>query len=147
MDILVGFRDHLITCTPIAALVVARVYTPILPQKTVYPAIQVQLISDVDGLHLRGPIGLPTVRLQVDCWAATRDQVFTLGRLVRQRVNGFAGEWIGDKSTSPAGRLGIRLAEYVNGSERYEEDVNGGFCRHSGDYLVTYKDVSDQVLI
>jgi len=147
VDILVGFRDHLITSAPIAALIVARVYTPILPAKPTYPAVQLQLISDVDGLHLRGPNGLHTVRIQADAWATTRDGARALGRLIRQRVNGFAGNWIGDKSVSPATRLAVQLAQFVDGSERYADEINGGIVRHSGDYFVTFRDASEEVLI
>lgn len=147
MDVMVGFRLHLIDNAAIAALVSGRVYTPILPQKVTYPAIQLQLISDVEGMHLRGPDGCSRSRVQVDCWALTRDAAFAVGRLCRQRLLGFSGTWTGDASTSPYGQLRIMLVELQHGSEQFEQEVMGGMCRQTADYFVHFKDPNEQVLI
>jgi hypothetical protein len=146
VDIVTGVRRYLLGHASIAALVAQRIYTPILPQKVTFPAIQLQLISDIDALHLRGPIGLPTDRIQLDAWAMTRDSALGLGRLCRQRLNGFAGAWV-DASTSPEGRLVVQVIRWDDSGDRFEPDLYGGLCRHSSDYWATFRDLTDEVLI
>ncbi len=145
MDLIAGVRLFLLDQAEIAALVVARVYTPILPQKVTMPAVQLQLIDDLDELHLRGPIETPIARVQVDAWAGTRDAAKALGRLCRQRLHGFKGVWTGTES--PPGTLTVSVIRYVDGSEHFEEDIQGGSCRHMADYRIRYKDSEDRVLI
>lgn len=145
MDIIVGIRSHLAGLSALSSLVpIARIYTPILEAKATYPAIQLQLISDVDDLHLRGTDNLPTDRIQVDTWAKTRDQAMMIGRLVRQRLNGFRGTWVGTGSPLPTTH--VQLIRYVEGSERFEPEINGGLCRHSADYKVTFRDSEEEML-
>lgn len=145
MDVITGLREHLLGCAEIAALVVARVHTPILPAKCVYPAVQLQLISNVDRPHLRGPGLLPIDRIQIDCWATTRDGAVQLGRLCRERCNGYQGQWYGDGSPAPTLRVCSML--YGESSERFEEEILGGLCRHTADYLLTSRDSEARVLI
>lgn len=140
MDVLIGFRLHLLDNPSIASLVGPRIYTPILPQKVVFPAVQLQLISDIEGLHLRGPDGCGRSRVQVDAWALTRDAASSLGRLCRQRLNGFSGVWVGDTGTSPYGQLRIMLVELQIGSDEFAQEVMGGMCHHRADYFVHFKD-------
>jgi hypothetical protein len=137
---MVGLRRHLLDSAAIAARVTARVYTPILPQKVSYPAIQLQLISDVEDLQMRGPDGLTRVRIQVDSWAQTRDAAQSVGRLCVQRLNGFLGMWMGDPSTSPPLYFRVLGVALQSASEQFEQEVMGGICRHSADYFVHFKD-------
>ena len=137
-----GLRRHLLDSGDIAAKVVARVYTPILPQKVTFPAIQLQLISDIEELQMRGPDGVTRVRVQIDSWALTRDAAQVVGRLVVQRLNGFLGYWVGDPSTSPPGYLRILGVALQGASEQFEQEVLGGMCRHSADYYIHFRDGS-----
>jgi hypothetical protein len=145
-DIVVGARLHLLDLPAIVAVVAQRIYAPILPQKVTYPAIQLQLISDIERPHLRGPDGCPRVRLQVDCWALTRDAAASLGRLCRARLHGFAGTWTGDRSGSPASTLRILCVALDLAQEIFEAEVMGGMCRHSADYYVTFQDATETML-
>jgi len=144
MDVLVATRAHLLGQAAIAALVVTRIFTPRIPEKVTYPAVLLTLVSDVDGHHLRGPNLVPTDRVQVDVWATTRDQVTLLGRLVRQRLNGFHGTWTG--TGSPAPTITVQAIRYEVGSERFEEEIGGGLCRQSADYFLTFRDSEEQML-
>lgn len=145
MDVIEGVRGHLLAETSIASLVTARVYTPRLPERLTLPAVQLTLVSDVDDHHLRGPNGQPTSRVQVDAWAQTRDQAWALGRKCRQRLNGYQGVWV--DASSPQNSLHVKAIFYDSGSERFEEDIHGGLCRHSADYRLMYHDPDDEVLI
>ncbi len=79
----------------LAALVGARIYEAPLPQAKVdeagaWPAISYQLIGPgVAPTDLEGEAGLASIRIQVDCWAATSAEVDAVSRAVRKALNGF----------------------------------------------------------
>lgn len=56
-----------------------------------FPAIILNTVSDTEGLTLDGPDGLPSARLQVDCYAETYGAAKILSRDVRKLLNGYAG--------------------------------------------------------
>lgn len=147
MDLLVGLRRFLLANASIDALVTAsgksRIYTPRLPEKLELPAIQMTYVSDVGEWHLRGANNLRRVRVQLDCWATTRDAVYALGRLVRQRLNGYQGDF----TDGSGGTIRIQLARLDDAGERFEEDIHGGLCRHSADYFLHFTDANDDFLI
>ena len=62
-------RTRVAAIAAVTALAGARVYLDVLPQSPVYPAVRVQLVDDIDGYHLRGPVGTKTARVQVDAYA------------------------------------------------------------------------------
>lgn len=153
MDVIVGLRAFLGASATLTAVVpIARIYSPILEAKAFSsrtadegPAIQLQVISDLQGLHLRGPDGLFRDRIQIDSWARTRDRAVAVGRLVRQRLNGFQGVWTG--TGSPVPTLTVQGLFYIDGSERFDGEIGGGLVRHTADYRVFYKDSEEQVLL
>lgn len=137
MTIGAALRAHLLADTAIAAIVAARVYPLRLPQPKAgvvnLPAIVIQRISGFRFKHLRGADALARPRYQVDCWAQTHDAATALGSLVRQRLNGFAGEWTDDESPETTVRVVVLLE---NEQDLFEEDILGGLCRHSADYFI-----------
>jgi len=62
-------RTRLLAIPAVTALVGDRIYALILPQNCPMPAIRVQQIDRDDPMHLRGPVGLVTARVQVDHYA------------------------------------------------------------------------------
>lgn len=54
----------------VTALVSTRIYLLKLPQRPTLPAIRVQLISDPQNKHLRGPDRATRARIQVDAYQA-----------------------------------------------------------------------------
>ncbi len=71
MTIEEAFRAQLIADEDVAAIVDARVYTLILEQSATFPAIRIQLVSEIELMTLRGDLtNLFAARLQVDAWAA-----------------------------------------------------------------------------
>lgn len=153
MDVIVGLRAFLAAAPAIAAVVpVGRIYAPILEAKAFNsragddgPAIQLQIIGDLQGQHLRGPDGLFRDVIQVDSWARTRDRANTLGRLVRQRLNGFKGVWTATGSPTPT--LTVQGIFFVEARELFDGEIGGGLVRHSADYRIVYRDSEEQVLI
>lgn len=129
-----GLRSYLLAAPAIAALVGTRVYPLRLPQKATFPAIVLQRISDVRWSHLRGAGSLARPRFQVDCWATTHLAATQLGSLCRARLAGFAGTFTDAESPATV----IRVQAIVMDSEQdlFEEDINGGICRHSADYFL-----------
>lgn len=135
-----GIRRHLLDDATIAALVAARVYPLRLPQPKPAPAVNLPAITisriSVQRLgHLRGTEGVARPRVQVDYWAPTHDAASQGGALVRQRLNGFAGTFT-LTSDSPAVEVYVQGVFFADERDLFEEDIHGGVCRHSADYLI-----------
>lgn len=136
-----ALRTHLLSETSIAGLVAGRVYPLRLPQPkagvTNLPAIVLTRISGIRYPHLRGAESLARPRYQVDCWANTHDAATALGTLVRQSLNGFAGTWTSDDS--PAIDIRVQAILLVDERDLFEEEIQGGLCRHSADYFLWHQ--------
>lgn len=135
-----GLRAYLLGDTSIAALVSARAFPLRLPQKAVMPAITYLMVSDVRPQHLRGTSGRPNDRFQIDAWAATHDGAVALGALIRQRLDGFTGEF--QSAGSPVETIEVSGAFWIDGRDLFEEEILGGLCRHSADYRLVYRSVN-----
>ena len=61
-----AIRARLLSLTPVTALVNQRIFSVILPQGVTLPAIRVQRISQIEPMHMRGPVGMYRARVQVD---------------------------------------------------------------------------------
>lgn len=91
MSIETALRAQL-AASPVAALVVGRIYPLRLPQLGTLPALTYQRISTVRARSQTGPSGLATVVFQIDCWAHTFDECRVLAAAVRQALDGFRGQ-------------------------------------------------------
>ncbi len=129
-----GLRTYLLADAGIAALVAARAYPLRLPQKAVFPAIVLQRISGVRYAHLRGSGSLARPRFQVDCWATTHLGAAQLGSRCRVRLAGFAGTFTDGES--PATVVRVQAIVFEEEQDLFEEEINGGICRHSADYFL-----------
>lgn len=105
----------------VAALVSARIYLLKLPSKVTYPAIRVQLISDREPKHLRGPIGLHEDRVQIDAYEAeTATDPYGSAGSVAEAVNAalvFEGFTVGAvrvQSAEQVDRRSMREADELN---------------------------------
>ncbi len=136
MTIGTALRAHLLADATITALVVARIYPLRLPQKAVLPSIVLTRVSGLRFGHLRGAGSLARPRYQVDCWAQTHDGATTLGSLCRQRLDGFVGTWT--DAASPPTAIQVAL-QFETELDLFEEDINGGVCRHSADYFLFHQ--------
>ncbi len=129
-----AIRAFLLDDTAIAGLVGASQIRPLrLPQKPTLPCIVLNRISSVRGAHLRGINGLARTRYTVDCWAPTLDAAVALGSLCGRRLSGFSGRWT--TTTSPAQSISVTVLP-ENEFDQFEEDIQGGLCRHSADYFL-----------
>lgn len=147
MTIGTALRTHILADASIAALVASRVYPLRLPQfkpspAVNLPAIVLQRISEIRFAHLRGAEALARPRFQVDCWATTHDGATTLGALVRQRLNGYAGEWADTASPPTTVRV---VVLFDTAQDLFEEDINGGICRQSSDYFLFHSTANGTV--
>lgn len=130
-----ALRAHLLDDNTIASIVSGRVYPLRMPQKVNLPAIVLTRVSGMRFAHLRGADALARPRYQVDCWAVTHDGATVLGTLCRQRLNGYTGTWSDDDS--PATLIPVTILMDPEGDrDLFDEDIAGGSCRHSADYLV-----------
>lgn len=79
-------KAHLATAA-ITALVGDRIAPQPLSEGSSKPAITYAIVADAPQTDLDGADGdLNNIRAQVDCWAATHDQVKSLAELVRVRM-------------------------------------------------------------
>ncbi len=131
-----ALRAFLLGDTDVAALVVDRVYPLRNPQKATPPWIVLTLVSDIRDPHLRGIQAQAKARYQVDCWAQTYDGAVTLGALCARRLSGFQGTLT--LQTSPAQAVSVTIFP-ENQMVIFEEDIQGGLCRHSADYFVWHR--------
>ncbi len=131
-----GLRAFLLDDTDIASLVVARIYPLRLPQKATLPAIVITRISDVRGAHLRGVQAQAKARYQVDYWAQTYDGAAVGGAVCARRLGGFQGTWT--LQTSPPQAVRVTILPDTE-MDLFEEEIQGGLCRHSADYFLWHK--------
>lgn len=136
MTIGTALRAHLLADATLAAVVTARIYALRLPQKPTLPAVVLQRISGFRWKHLRGSGALARPRFQVDSWAQTHDAASELGAVVRQRLEGFTGEWPIGGSPPVTVRVSVLFEDE---RDLFEEDVLGGLCRHSADYFLFHQ--------
>ncbi len=131
-----GLRAFLLDDTAIAALVVARIQPLRLPQKATMPFIVLTRVSDVRGAHLRGVQKQAKARYTVDCWAQTYDGAAQLGAICARRLGGFQGTWT--LTTSPPETVSVTILPDLE-MDLFEEDIQGGLCRHSADYFLWHR--------
>lgn len=126
-------RDFLLADATVSGLVSTRVYPLRLPQKPTLPALVYSRISGVRIEQLNGVASAAEPRYQIDAWAVTLAGAQALGKAVRQRLENYNGTWT--SNGSPPISVGVS-ARIVNEWESFEEDINGGLCRHSADYFI-----------
>ena len=78
------------------------------PQGAGLPALVLNVVSDAEGLHLKGRDGLFEGRVQVDCYAATYGAAKLLSRAVRGVLHSYRGN-------------GFRLIEEDGGADHGRE--------------------------
>jgi len=140
MDSYVVLRAFLLSDAPVAALVGTRIYPVKLPQNVTYPAMTLLRVSSAPPTPLKGKTSLNHERIQIDCWvretsgATPFTAALALGAAVRERLEGYVGP-MSDTRTSPA-TVYTTAVQFADEREFFEADVNGGYYRHSADYLL-----------
>lgn len=125
--------------TQIAALVGTQIYPVNLPENVLKSpndtsaAITIGKVSNIRPGHLRGQGSISRPRLQIDCWAKSKDKAIAVGNLVRRRLEGFSGTWTSDES--PAQSMYAKVF-FDTEEEIVEPEIHGGLGRHSADYLI-----------
>lgn len=129
-------RNFLLDDGPIASLVATRIYPVVVPQAARYPAISIQLITDVSADHLRGT-GMGRPRFQIEAISRVYDEALDLAGLIRARLDAFTGIWT-DESVSPPVNYPVAVQRQT-ATELFEGDVNGGFYRHVSDWFIQHQ--------
>ncbi len=149
MTVYQGLRTFLLANASIAAVVGTRAYALILPQKIALTgtdgALVITRVDEIGDAHLRGPNALARARMQIDAYGFTLDVAVALQSLCRQRIDGYRGVWT--DGASPATTLRVMSIFSQQERDTYEDEIGGGFCRGSADYIVTYADSAEAVLI
>ncbi len=73
------------------ALVGTRIYPQILPPEAAMPAIVYHHLNTGRDWTMNGPVNLTEPRFQINCFAATYEQVRDLANKVRLALNGYSG--------------------------------------------------------
>lgn len=144
VEIYRALRAFLLADATIATAVGTRIYPVKLPQGATFPAMTILRVSDPRLNVLRGTPSLARPRYQIDCWvretsgldAFTRAQ--DLGAAVLARMEtAHDGAIMTDPSTSPPSDYRATV-EPDDARDLFDPDVNGGYHRHSADYLIWY---------
>jgi hypothetical protein len=110
-DFVEDFKAHLQADSSITAVVSARIYPQIIPDRGNIPAITYRIISGEPANSLDGHTnGLVHYILQVDCWTRSFETAKNLARLVRNRI--------ATKATTFSA-----LVLEVPGEDEYEDDT------------------------
>lgn len=109
----------------VAARAAERVYTEVLPQAPVVPAVVFTEVAGDDDVALDGPTGASSRRVQVDSWANTRVEATSLGLAVKAALANHVGAAAG---------LSVEGAFLL--SERWDFDAETSLYRTSQDYEI-----------
>jgi len=82
---------HLLGSAGLVALVGTRINWVRAPQGSISPRIVLYRVSGVRDMHMQGPSGLVSSRVQVDCLGLTYDSAKCVARAVEERLSGFSG--------------------------------------------------------
>jgi hypothetical protein len=118
-------RRVLVADAGVAALAADRVYTEVLPQSPVVPAVVFTEVSGDEDVALDGPTGTRARRLQVDSWAKTRAEATSLALAVRGALAGHDGA-----------AAGLVVESVFLVTERWDFDSETALYRTSQDYEV-----------
>jgi hypothetical protein len=109
----------------VAALAADRVYTEVLPQGPVVPAVVFTEVAGDEDVALDGPTGARSRRVQIDAWAKTRAEATSLGLAAKAALSGHAGA-----------AAGLDLQGVFLLAERWDFDAETSLYRTSQDYEV-----------
>lgn len=92
--------QYLLSASAVAALVDDRIYPIVMPQTTdadevIYPAITIQLISDVEEFSQSGPSNLARAIVQINSIGELYLEAKELAAAVRDALNGIRGDMEG----------------------------------------------------
>jgi Protein of unknown function (DUF3168) len=138
-----GLRQCLLDDPAIFAKTNTRIYPLRLPQNPVLPAIVLHRVTGVRYPHLRGGASIARPLFQVDSWEKTYDGATALGSLVRQRLEGYLGQWT-DGMSPPVIVTDVKIL-FLDERDDFQPDILGGSCRHSSDYHI-YHSTSNGLL-
>lgn len=126
-----GIYAQLMATLAVTDLVVDRVYPIMMPQQPTLPAITYQRISTTDRYAQDGSQDLPTVRVQINCVAATLAAAGALSAAVRTALDVQHGTtWDGHA---------IGASRRVGSVTLFEPSIEAYML--ADDYLITFADV------
>lgn len=122
-------RTFLLADSTVEGLVDTRIYPVQLPQKPVLPAIRYSVISGFRTHSTPGTHGLARQRMQLDCYANTYSEAYTLAEAVRQCVDAYRGA---------AGSSTVQGAFLANEDEFFEAEMKAYLI--SRDYFIWFEE-------
>jgi hypothetical protein len=129
MSIDVALRTFVLADATVAGRVGTRMHARRLPQSPTLPALTWYNVSTRREHDMDGPDGLPRVRIQVSCWAATPAAADELAAAVQARLDGYRGAW-GD----------VQVGACLMVGERDMDDVEAGRSGVALDFQVQYEE-------
>ncbi len=100
-----------------------RIFPIRLPQGEIRASIVYNRITGMGDNKMDGRTGLSRPRFQIDCWAQSADAANSLANLVKDRIDGFRGQWAYG-SNSPQDYVFIQGVFYESERDAYDEDSN-----------------------
>jgi len=109
----------------VAGLAADRVYTEVLPQSPLVPAVVFTEVAGDEDVALDGPTGAASRRMQIDSWAKSRAEATALGRAVKCSLSGHVGAAAG---------LDVQIIFFL--TERWDFDAESALYRTSQDFEI-----------
>jgi len=135
-DIQPALRAFLLADAAVSAAVGGgRIYSITFPQGTTEPSVLMTRISGLGEFHLQGPSGLNRNRVQLGSWAQTVADACELARLVKVRLNGYAG-------TMGTGQIAVDVRSALYDSEREIYDEVTTLYGVTHDYLIMFDELT-----
>ena len=129
MNVLKAIRAKLIADTAVAAVIGAKCYPVVAPQKAAVPFVILSIVN-VDPTDTKSGVSTTDVfRIQADSYAASYDAVQDLDKKVRTAIDKFMGTSSG---------IYIDGVRYLTSQDAYEEEP--GEYRRISDYIVRIKE-------
>lgn len=137
-DVRLGLRAFLLADDAVSSVVGgARIFPLRIPQGATVPCVVYTRISNVGDHHMRGPSGLSSPRVQVDCYALTADEATSLADKVKWRLDGYRGA-MPYGSNSPQAEIEVLGVFFDSERELYDDATK--FFRVSRDYFVHFRE-------
>lgn len=130
MPILKDVLARLSSQPAITSIVSLRIYAGILPQDPIYPALTYKTISRFPEHCFGADPGNEQARIQVDCWAITFAESYSLNIAVKNAMS----RWRGSQTN-----YYIEDCFVENQQDEYEDESTQRVYRHSVDFMIFFR--------
>jgi hypothetical protein len=113
-----GFVQHVQGTSAVKAIAAAGGFLAELPKDQALPSWSYTTVADSADYVLAGPVDLGSWNVQIDCYAATREQAVLLAAAIDAVLNGYAGTLADPDQTVVQGIFRINKHDFFDDARR-----------------------------